>query len=263
MKQKMLKILKQQLWMTLMILSYILFSYYVFRGRWNSSIGTILILIFSYLIWGKSFLKPTGLSLTVKTVVKSLLLVTIITFCSLLLMKFIVHKQGIVILFTSWKDYYHDVFYVLNEEIILGPIILFNLVYKKKLKPLLASIGLAFAFSIIHFIFYKWIFDVRGIVCLSTLLSLFFIGIFRNNLILYTGHIAYSWVFHFGWIAVMLGSKHVFLDSGIELNELQKFNLYLGSTEMIILTFTLALISLAVWFKYPSRQINKIDYSPL
>ena len=56
------RITQQKRWGELLLLSYLLFSYYTFGGWWNSSIGTILIIIFSSRIWPNDYLKVTGLN---------------------------------------------------------------------------------------------------------------------------------------------------------------------------------------------------------
>ncbi len=235
--------------MPLLGLSYILFSYYYFNGWWNSSIGTVLILFFSYLIWKKDFLNMIGLRLNLKTGIKSLFLAGIFIISSLVLMKYIANKHNISIFYTNWKNYYHDIFYILNEEIVIGAIILFTSVKKYKISPIVASIGLALVFSLIHYAFYKWIFNDRGIIEISTLVTLFFIGFVRNNLILQTGHITYSWALHFGWMVIMFGSRHIYTDTKIALTEPVKFNTYLGSKEMLIISIILAFGSLIYWKK--------------
>jgi len=242
---------------TLLILIYVLFSY-SFLGDWQySSIGTILIIFLSFLIWGNGFLEKVGLQLNLETLVKSIILVVIIAGCSFLIMKYIGNKNDIRIEYYNWRDYYHVMFYVLNEEIVLGAILLFTLVYKWKVRPIVASICLAVGFALIHYVFYRWVFTDRGVLGISTLMTLFLVGIVRNGLILYTGHIGYSWALHFGWIAIMFGSRHTNINKNMYLSELESFNTYLGSTEMLVLSIIIAGIFLAYWLrKYNPHQVR-------
>ena len=241
--------LRTPLLFTLLILIYVLFSY-SFLGDWlYSSIGTILIIFLSYLIWAKGFLKQIGLQLNLQTTIKSIILVVIIAGCSLLILKYIGNKNNIRIEYYNWRDYYHVMFYVLNEEIVLGAILLFALVYKWKISPVVASICLAVVFSLIHYIFYRWIFADRGFLGISTLITLFLVGFVRNSLIIHTGHIGYSWALHFGWIAIMFGSSHTYLKTNMYVTEPERFNLYLGSTEMLIISIVMSGAFLAYWIK--------------
>jgi len=250
--------LRNPLLFSLLILFYVLFSY-SFLGDWlYSSIGSLLIIFLSYLIWGKGFLKQIGLQLNLQTVIKAIILSVIITTCSLLIMKYIGNKDNIRIEYYNWRDYYHVMFYVLNEEIVIGAILLFTLVNKLKFRPVVASLCLAVLFSLIHYIFYKWIFADRGVLGISTLITLFLVGFVRNSLIIQTGHIGYSWALHFGWIAIMFGSRHTNLNTNMYVSEPESFNLYLGSTEMLIISIIMAGFFQTYWIKKFSPQQVRI-----
>lgn len=242
---------------TLLFLIYVLFSY-SFLGDWlYSSIGSLLIIFLSFLIWGNGFLEKIGLQLNLQTLAKSIILVIIIAGCSILILKYIGNKNDIRIEYYNWRDYYHVMFYVLNEEIVLGAILLFTLVYKWKMRPLVASICLAVGFALIHYVFYRWVFADRGALGISTLITLLLVGFVRNSLILRTGHIGYSWALHFGWIAIMFGSRHTYLNTNMYVSELESFNIYIGSTEMLVLSIVLAGIFLAYWVKkYNPHQVR-------
>ena len=239
----------KRLWLMLLIASYLLLSYNALGGWWNSSMGTLLILLFSYAIWHKDFAANIGLVTDLKTIIISLALAVVVIVCSFLVMMHIASGYGVTIQLPGWKDYYHDIFYTLNEEIVLGAIILFWLTRRKKVRPLWASAGLAVAFALIHFVFYRWIFLDRGIIRIPALVTLFMVGFLRNSLILATGHIGYSWAIHFGWIAVMFGSAHLNLTTGTIPSEYEKFNMYLGSPLMIVCSSLLAASALAymIW----------------
>ena len=245
---------------TLLILIYVLFSY-SFLGDWlYSSIGSILIIFLSFLIWGNGFLEKVGLQLNLEAFVKSIILLVIIVGCSFLIMKYIGNKNNIRIEYYNWRDYYHVMFYVLNEEIVLGAILLFTLVYKLKVRPIVASICLAVGFALIHYVFYRWVFTDRGVLGISTLMTLFLVGFVRISLILCTGHIGYSWALHFGWIAIMFGSRHTNLNTNLYLSELESFNTYLGSTEMLFLSIIIAGVFLAYWLRKYNPNLVRIQY---
>jgi hypothetical protein len=251
--------LRNPLLFTLLIIIYVLFSY-SFLGDWLfSSLGTLLIIFLSFLIWGNGFLEKVGLQFKLQTIAKSMILVVIIAGCSILILKYIAYKNGIRIEYCNWRDYYHVLFYVINEEIVIGAILLFTLVYKWKMNALVASIYVAVGFALLHFVFYRWIFADRGVLGISTLITLFLVNFVRNSLILHTGHIGYSWALHFGWIAIMFGSRHTYIGTNMYVSELESFNTYLGSTEMLVLSIVLAGVALAYWVKkydpHPGRII--------
>ena len=238
------RLAKRYILFSLLGLSYLLLSYNFFGGWWNSSLGTVAIIILSYLVWNKDFLYRTGLKMRPVVILKSIVFAAVLTSVTYLLMKYIANKEGVFIEFTDWTNYYHDVFYVLNEEIVLGAIPLFLLVDKWKQKPLIASVILALLFSVIHFVFYRWVFLDRGIIQISTLITLFFVGIIRNNLIITTGHIGYSWALHFSWIVIMFGSAHQFISDNSRVTEPDRFNMYLGSYELLVISTILVVLSI-------------------
>ena len=255
MKSELQKIGIQLLWIILLLFTHVLFSYYKYlHGWWCSSIGTVLILLLCYLNWNKDYLRIAGLNLSFKIAVKSIFVAAIVILCSLLLMKYIAEKLNVSSIHISkWIDYYHDVFYILNEEIVIGALVLFYLIQKRKIKPIYSSVGLALFFSAIHFVFYRWIFN-QGIIQIPALITLFLIGFVRNNLIIVNGHIGYSWAFHFGWIVIMFGSNYQHNDTQMIMSELEIFNNYLGSTETLIISFALAIVTFLFWLKRTTFQ---------
>jgi len=240
---------KRPILFSMLVLSYLLFSYNLFGGWWHSSVGSLLILFFSYLIWDKDFPPHIGVGINLKTIGKSIILAGVVTLCAFLLMNYIVNKHDVQISITDWRNYYHDIFYVLNEEIVIGAVLLFALVNKLKIRALIASILLALFFALIHFVFYMWVFNDRGVIGVTALITLFLVGFVRNSLILQTGHIGYSWALHFGWIVIMFGSMHVDLQNNMRVTEPDRFNLYLGSTEMLIVSIIITGLSLMFWMK--------------
>lgn len=254
---RVIRITRRFIIFSLLGLSYLLLSYNVFGGWWNSSIGTIAIIILSYLFWNKDFLSRTGLKMRPVVILKSIIAATLLIFVTYLIMKYIADKEGVLIEYTDWRNYYHDIFYVLNEEIILGAMPLFLLIDKWKQKPLIASVLLALLFSVIHFVFYRWVFLDRGIIQISTLITLFFVGIIRNNLIITTGHIGYSWALHFSWIVIMFGSAHQFIIDNSRVTEPDRFNMYLGSYELMVISTILVVLSIIHLVKRGAAHNNK------
>lgn len=245
--------LKNRVLFSLLLVSYLLFSYYALGGWWNSAVGFLLILFFAWLIWKKDFPVRTGLGINLRQAILSIFTAIIIISFSYLLIHHIADGNNIELKTGKWKDYFHEIFYILNEEIVLGAIILFWLTRTRKIIPVVSCAILAVFFSIIHFIFYRWIFDDSGIIGIVTLATLFLIGFLRNSLILLSGHIGYSWALHFGWMSVMFGTLHYLPVSGERLNEPDRFNLYLGSPGMLIITALLASSALFLMLRKMTR----------
>lgn len=192
-----------------------------------------------------------------KGIIASLTLTALVLFGSFLLMKHLAHKQIFHILLTNWRNYFHNIFYVLNEDIVLGALILYGMITRKKMHPIVASMLLAAMFSLVHYVFYRWVFTDRGTLSVITLALLFLIGLLRNNLIVQTGHIGYSWALHVGWMAVMFGCNHIFPDSNIRVTEPERLNIYIGSAEVFVIALILALASTLYLFKSKIIRTNE------
>jgi hypothetical protein len=244
------------IWVNLILVSFLTFSYNYFDGWWYSSIGTGGILLFSYLAWKADFRDVTGLRIPIRVIIISIILSGIVIACSVLLVWHIGKDQGFSLGFTDWRSYFHDVFYTLNEEIILGAIPIYFLVRKLKINTILVSAGMALIFAVMHFVFYKWIFLQKGILELSTLTTLFMVGVLRNNLIILFRQIGYSWALHFGWMAVMFGSFIQWTGTDEGLTEPERFNVLLGSSEMMMVSIILAAASSILLVRKSTRQPN-------
>jgi hypothetical protein len=235
------------IWISYIVIIHLIFSYYLLNGWWYSGIGTILIVLITYLFYKDKFLEEIGLKIKPISIFISICLGVIAIIGSVLIMKYIAARANVAIQYTGYSNYIHDIFYTLNEEIILGSVLLFNLSRMIKTHPLILSAAVAVIFALIHFVFYKWIFLQKGIIAPETLVILFLVGFFRNNLILKFKHIGYSWAFHFGWMAVMFGSYHYYYDSLYPLTEPERFNFYLGSPEMLTIAAFLAIFSILIF----------------
>lgn len=228
-----------KLWVFCVIASYMSLNYVAGYGRWLSLTGTILIILFSYLAWSDKFKQLLGIPVKVKQYFIITCLLALLLTSTNFLIDFIASQNGINITKRFYLGVDHIFFYTLNEELILGALLLFSLRNKfKDLNPIYISVLTAAAFSIPHYIMYMWIFEIHEALSLLTLVSLFFIGVLRNNLILKTGHIGYSWVLHYSWIKIMLGFTYYNSATDHFFSEVDTFNQFIGNG----LTFTIVFV---------------------
>jgi hypothetical protein len=233
--------LKRVSFIVLLLLTHLSFSYYYFPWFWSSLIGFVIILFLSYKIWKNAFIFWIGIPVKRKELLISLLLLIIFFAGSFAIILLIARNNQIEIRLRSYKTLVHSLFYTLNEEIIIGALLLKGIRHRwKKLSKPLISLTVALAFALVHFIFYKLIFVASGNLSLITIVTLFLVGVFRNNLILKTGHIGYSWALHFGWIYVMLGCQHLNLLTAKYLTDFDRFQMYLGDFRVMIISLVLA-----------------------
>ncbi|MFC2084626.1 hypothetical protein ACFLS9_06190 [Bacteroidota bacterium] len=242
---------------SLIIITFLSTSYEFGISPFLSLFGSICIILLGYSFWGNSWKEWLGFNINKRDLLFSILLFPILIILVFYLIKFISLSNDIV--FKSPVDkhgffnlnYIHTVGQTLNEEIVLGALLLFSIKNKySKLPPLVISILVAFIFSVMHYIFYAWIFIPKeaGILSITTLFCLFSIGVLRNSLILKFGHIGFAWVIHLSFNIVFLWSVY-YTAGGQELNEAATFNLIFGSQIMVILSVLFLLFSVTIFWK--------------
>jgi hypothetical protein len=204
------------------------------------------------MLWRERFAEFTGLKISAPEIKFSIVLLTASITGSYLVMNAVAAESLVRIQYIAWQNFIHDIFYTLNEEVIICAFLLGITSKKPRVNPLYVSTGTAAFFSALHFIFYKWVFDAGGIIQPAALITLFFTVLTRNNLIIAVRHIGYAWALHFSWTAVMLGTDHFFIKTGVRLSEPERFNLYLGSGWM--LTTSILLAGFSVWFYKKRKQ---------
>ncbi|MFP4060156.1 MAG: type II CAAX prenyl endopeptidase Rce1 family protein [Bacteroidota bacterium] len=226
----------QKILLFILVLSvYLLFSYNYFQGWWYSAIGTSGILILAWLIWKKNFLIKTGLKINIRDVGITIVLTALILYLGYKLVNAIGEPLDLKPNCQNWRGIAHIFFYTLNEEIVLGAMLLFYLRNKfPNLGDVIISAVVAFLFAMGHFVFYQFVFiPNQGILLHTTMLTLFFTGMIRNALILKYNHVGFSWAIHFGWMAVFFGCYPVNTTTGEHLKESELFNIFLGSPVMV------------------------------
>lgn len=233
-----------------MVLVHLVFSYYYIPWFFSSAIGTVLIIILATCTWPKNYKYWIGFQIS-----NNGKLITVFAFLvsftgSMFLIKYVAKANHIVLIPGNYKDFFHVLFYTLNEEIIIGALLLKGIQQRLKKSPeWIISVGTALVFTIIHFVFFRWIFLNSGNLTAVTLLSLFAVGVVRNNLILRTGHIGYSWALHFGWVYMMLGYSHFDQAGNVFLNDFERFGIYLGDLRIFVVCLVLVILSFMKWPK--------------
>jgi len=148
----------------------------------------------------------------------------------------------------------------LNEEMLIGAVLLFGLERSlKKIDKNVIAIFVALMFSLMHQSFYRWSPMQPGIsLTLMTAISLFFVGLLRNILILKTRKIAYSWAIHLSFNLVFLSGFFVNISNNSMACEPEKFNIVFGNLKMVIITGLSALI-LLIWSNEVFRNRQLMD----
>jgi hypothetical protein len=240
--------------MALIPIAYFLLTY---AGKWWPLAASVLIVLLASLAWPKRGLYTVGLRIPVAQIGISLLILCIVAVAAHKIIPVTTDPENIVFISAweskKWASLAHTVAQTLNEEMVLGALLL--KLIKKKFKPphpCVTSTAVALVFSLAHYLFYyarpseSWNY---GALSIATLTSLFAIGVARNNCILSTGNVGYAWALHLGWNAVFINSTYIWQGTNTRLAEPAIFNAVLGSTTVVVISLALMGLSLLLFLK--------------
>jgi len=253
------------IWVVLVIFSYLGLSYLPVFGWGISFLGSIFIIIFGYKAWPKNFKQKLGILETLSQYLYSFLLLMIFSIFTFFFISYLSELNNYGFAIGNIYNLIHICFYTLNEELILGGLVLLFLKNKFKRKnPIYISLLVALVFSVMHYTFYRWIFqgDAQGVLSSMSLLSLFLVGVIRNNLILKFGHIGYSWALHFSWMAIMFGCSIYDQTSKVSLTQTERFNSLIGNEITIGASIVLVIITTTIISK-SKYKINNENVSAI
>jgi hypothetical protein len=145
-------------------------------------------------------------------------------------------------------DYLYYIPETFNEEIFIGALLLMGLERNfKRLDKNVIAVGVALIFSLMHQALYIWSPVQTGILLsIQTILTLFFVGILRNVLILQTRKIAYSWAIHLSFNMIFFSGFYINNTTEKFASEPDRFNIVFGNLSMVLITGLIAASSL-IW----------------
>ncbi len=229
---------------------------------WMAPVASALIVLLAGLAWPGKGLDTVGLRIPLAQIGVSLLILCIVAVAACCIIPTIAASERIA--FTpaweskKWAALAHTVGQTLNEEMVLGALLLKSIRKKAGIAhPYVTSAAVALAFSLAHYLFYharppgSWNY---GTLSVATLVSLFAIGVARNNCILSTGNVGYAWALHLGWNAVFVNSTYTWPSSNTRLAEPAMFNVILGNTTMVAISLALMGLSLLLFIKSAGRR---------
>ena len=199
--------------LTLILVFYCTLTY---GARWTSVAGSTLIILLARCVWSKNGIEVIGLKIPSHQIGISLLLFCVVLISSFQIINAIIVREGVIFMpIYENREWFslliHTIGQTLNEEMVLGALFLRAIQSRfRSVHPFVTSIGVALTFSLLHYAFYglrspEWV--NYGTLSATTLISLFAMGVVRNNCILSTGNIGYAWALHLGWnVAFIDGS---------------------------------------------------------
>ncbi len=229
---------------------------------WNLSLlATILILLIFRFRDLNDWKQKLGIDFNYKDWIGFFITTTAILIVSFYLVDYISDASGFEFkpMILHYKDYFppdsrffpilgYYLYYIpetFNEEILIGAFLLFGL--ERKLDSNIVAIVIALIFSLMHQAMYIWSPVQSGVILTTqTIMSLFFVGILRNVLILKTRKIAYSWAIHLSFNIIFFNGFFINHSTEKIAGEPEGFNIIFGNLTMVLITGLLAAISL-IW----------------
>ncbi len=233
-----------------------------YHWGWQCSLLATLVIIGFFRYRERSHWKGIlGIEFSSRDAVVFLLLTLALLIVNYWLIKWIVISNGFSfsLLFTSYNQipkckglpfhailsiYLYYIPQTFNEEMIVGALLLFSLKRRfKSASNLTIAAVVALVFSLMHQALYRYSPVQPGeLLSLTTLSSLFLVGVLRNLLILRSGKITYAWAIHLSWNLLFFTTPIVF-PNGELASEPMRFNLILGDMYLLAI---LALVTMLV-----------------
>ena len=245
----------------IILVAFLVFTYAPDYGWWVALTGSALIIAGGKVAWPTAWRQWLGLDFGRREACCAAMVLVATAGVALALI-FAIASAAALRYDALWAQrgdrvhYLHNAAQTLNEEMVLGALLLGTMRRALRGRSWLAIAILAAAvFSAMHFAFYAcrvvgdW---NHGHLSALTLASLFLVGVIRNTLILRTGHIAYAWALHLGWNAIFFGGGF-YNRAGWPLNEPDRFNQFLGSPLLFGL-LVVALTAMAWWDASANRK---------
>ncbi len=235
---------------TWILLAYIFllgFNYLPEWGFYFSFISFISLMLCLKMAWEDDWKTISGLDFSQQNVIVFITGLTLLVFINYFFINSLTISRDInfVTRITSGDKllYIHTFFQTLNEEILMGAVLLFALQNKSfREQPLFLSIAIGAVFSISHYFTYRYVFIAEnGVLSYYALFSLFAVGVIRNNLILRTNNIAYSWMIHLAWNWVFFGGNYYI--NGLKLMQVEQFNIIFGNEKFLIAASIIMIIT--------------------
>lgn len=154
-------------------------------------------------------------------------------------------------------DYLYYIPETFNEEIFIGALLLLGLERNfKRLNKNIIAVGVALIFSLMHQAMYRWSPVQPGLLLsIQTILSLFFVGVLRNVLILKTRKITYSWAIHLSFNMIFFSGFYINRATEEFASEPERFNIIFGNVMMVFITGLIASVSI-VWLNMKKLGVN-------
>ena len=224
-------------------------------GWWCSSAAVVLILAFGFVAFGRRAPERLGFQLRFRDGVWFLAAFCLTLGLAWPYLAWCAARADVLFEFDRYAGrpewFCYTVFQTLSEEMVVGALLLFALDRRFPRRRWQITLGAALVFSAMHWALYGPLRHpdfIRVHLAPSTLLSLFFVGVLRNNALLSRGNLALAWGIHLGW-------NTVFFSGALQgVTEPVTFDVVFGRWPTVLLTGALAALSFVLYRRSSARQ---------
>jgi len=219
---------------------------------WSFPASTLTLLLLFALRWRRDVARRTGLALgPYGAVATALLGLSLWLLFRFVLAPSIVSARGLELVASPPLRVAEFAFQALNEEIVLGYLLLVPLARWTR-RPVTTAVAVALLFAVLHHLLYRYG-ELGMDLAPVTLLALLAVGAVRNAAILLARHVGYAWALHAAWNLVMFSGQWVETSSGRMLKEPEVLDAFL-SPPAVIVPACVAAVVLLVWLgRLPRR----------
>ena len=238
------------LWIALLLAVFLL--PYAQVGWWSFQASTAALLAGFALRWRRAALRRAGLPVTARAVLATVAFgLGLYALFRVVVAPAVSEGQGLVLAPYPVSIAASFVFQTLNEEIVLGFLLVVGLARKTR-RPVLVALGVAVVFSLLHLVLYRYGtlgMDLHPV----TLVALVAVGVIRNSAILLAGHVGIAWGLHAAWNLVMFAGRWHEASSGRVLKEPEILDAFLGPLWIVLPAVLMAVVLLLALRARPAR----------
>ena len=225
---------------------------YFQRPWWSFVHSSVCLAALFALAWGRAAFIHMGLPTRPRAVLASLALgLGLWLFFRFVLVPTVLAERGLTLHpWSPWRTAMF-VFQALNEEVVLGYVLVMGLV-RATGRPVLVVVVVALVFAALHHVMYR-VGIFQHALLASTLVTLAGVGIIRNGTIVMAGHIGYAWALHAAWNLIMFSGLWRKTGTERHLTEPETFDAFFSSLWLVVPVTCAAALVLGTLIRRGSR----------
>jgi len=254
---------KHRILVTGIVVAWVGLTYNPHWGFWISAAAACLILLLARFAFGETWRDRLGIAVGVRGRLVFLATLAVTVPVAAVLLRHMAARSGLEASLTPVLDRPGGIafttFQTLNEELVVGALLLLTLDRRHPGRRGVIGVAVAAVFALLHVALYasphqRLLGATPVTLAPLTVLSLFLVGIARNNMILARGDIAMAWGLHLGFNVPFLVGSIFDPATGASPTEPARFDAVFGHVPMVAALAVLAAASFLLYRFPPARR---------